>query len=93
MKIEEFHSSLEAHELMVIYIGVEKSIQQDIQVKVIKKNEHERNFKKERKENLRIKSWSKMANQRLMTKLNPLGEDEVLTPTNQQNKEFYKRRA
>lgn len=37
MKIEEFHSSLEAHELMVIYIGVEKSIQQDIQVKVIKK--------------------------------------------------------
>lgn len=73
MKIEELHGSLEAHELRVIDIGIEKSIQQDIQVEVIKKNEHERNFKKERKESFRIESWSKNAKSKVDDKVESSG--------------------
>lgn len=40
MNIEELHTLLEAHELMVIDNGTERSVQQALQVHMVKKDGH-----------------------------------------------------
>lgn len=42
MKFKKFHSSLEARELMVMYRGTDRSVQQALQARVMKKYDHEK---------------------------------------------------
>lgn len=46
MKIEDLHSSLEAHELVIIDKGTEKEGQQSLQAHLMQTNYNERNFEK-----------------------------------------------
>ncbi|MCI85168.1 F-box protein, partial [Trifolium medium] len=49
MKIEELHCSLEAHEMMVVSRGSERSNQQALQVQTNKNDGNSKNFKKKGK--------------------------------------------
>lgn len=62
LKIEELHSSLEAHELMVYERSSERSIQQQLQVQTINRDDFvKKNFKKG-KNNSKGGNWSKWKN-------------------------------
>lgn len=69
MKIKELKSSLEIRELLAIYIGVERLIQQAFQAQVVKKYSHERKFKKKIKESFRSGSSSNNDNTKVDDKI------------------------
>jgi len=62
LKIEELQSSFEAHELMVSERNNERSIQQALQVQIMKKDDSDRKNFKKGKNNTKGGNWSKGKN-------------------------------